>query len=110
MKVKEKYYKLLKSGLKTIELRLFDEKRQKIRIGDEIVFSNLDDESDSFTARVIKFYRADNFAALCHQISPQQAGFDTSEDLVRVMQNFYSLNDQEKYGVLGIEVKREEIK
>ena len=109
MKVKEKYYKLLKSGLKTIELRLCDEKRQKIRIGDRVVFSNLKDDNDTFTACVINLYRADSFAALCHQVSPKQAGFNSPEELVQIMQEFYPLNDQEKYGVLGIEVKREEM-
>ena len=43
MKVQTKYYNLLKSGKKVVELRLFDEKRQQIKIGDEILFSNLSD-------------------------------------------------------------------
>ena len=109
MKVKEKYYKLLKSGIKTIELRLFDEKRRNIRIGDKIIFSNFDDDADTFTAQVIKLYRADDFAALGCQIPVRKAGFDSSEELVRVMQKFYSPEDQKKYGVLGIEIKREDI-
>ena len=106
MKVKEKYYNLLKSGQKTIELRLFDEKRQKIRIGDEIIFSNFDREDDTFSARVVHLYRASDFQSLCRQISPQKAGFETPEELVAVMQKFYPSADQEKYGVLGIEIKR----
>ena len=48
MSVKEKYYNLLKSGKKTIELRLFDEKRQKIKIGDIIEFSNASNADDTF--------------------------------------------------------------
>ena len=107
MKVQEKYYKLLKSGQKRIELRLFDEKRRKIRIGDEIIFSNLNDDTDSFKARVTHLYRADNFESLCRQISPKEAGFETAEELIGVMQTFYPRIDQEKYGVLGIGIKRE---
>ena len=38
LNVKEKYYNMLKSGTKTIELRLFDEKRRKIKVGDTIEF------------------------------------------------------------------------
>ncbi len=75
MNVKTKYYNLLKSGKKTIELRLFDEKRQKIKIGDLITFSNTADTSEHFQAKVINLHRAANFRALCQKIQPQQAGF-----------------------------------
>ena len=50
MNVKTKYYNLLKSGKKIIELRLFDEKRQKIKIGDEILFSDSSNQDDNFKA------------------------------------------------------------
>ena len=40
-KVQTKYYNLLKSGIKTIELRLWDEKRQLLKMGDEITFSDI---------------------------------------------------------------------
>lgn len=33
-------FQMIKEGTKTIELRLFDEKRRKIQIGDIIEFSN----------------------------------------------------------------------
>ena len=35
-------FQMIKEGTKTIELRLFDEKRRKIQIGDIIEFSNTD--------------------------------------------------------------------
>ncbi|MBQ1852397.1 MAG: ASCH domain-containing protein, partial [Lachnospiraceae bacterium] len=38
MQLQPEPFDLIKSGAKTIELRLYDEKRRKIRIGDEIVF------------------------------------------------------------------------
>lgn len=33
-------FNLIKQGTKTIELRLYDEKRQQIKVGDTIVFTN----------------------------------------------------------------------
>ena len=33
-------FEMIKSGQKTIELRLNDEKRQRIKTGDTIIFSN----------------------------------------------------------------------
>ena len=106
MKVQTKYYNLLKSGKKVVELRLFDEKRQQIKIGDEIVFSNLSDTNDSFVARVINLYRAESFDKLCQIITPAQAGFTSKEELITVLQEFYTPDSQQKYGVLDIEIQK----
>ena len=106
MKVQTKYYNLLKSGIKTIELRLYDEKRRLIQVGDEIQFSDLSNPDDAFRATVIALHRADNFSALCDIIHPKQAGFDSKEDLVSIMQQFYQTDKQQEYGVVGIEIKK----
>ena len=36
MKLNETPFEKMKSGTKTIEFRLYDEKRQKIKVGDQI--------------------------------------------------------------------------
>ena len=41
MKLRSKYFECIKTGTKRIELRLNDEKRSKIKIGDEIIFEEL---------------------------------------------------------------------
>jgi ASC-1-like (ASCH) protein len=38
LKLKPKYFNYINKGTKIIELRLYDEKRQKISIGDTIIF------------------------------------------------------------------------
>ena len=105
MKVQTKYYNLLKTGIKTVELRLWDEKRQLIKVDDQITFSDLSNPEDSFIAKMIALHRAPSFGKLCDIISPQQAGFMTKEELVNCLQEFYTLEAQEKYGVVGIEIK-----
>lgn len=40
MKLHSTPFEMIKSGKKTFELRLYDEKRQKIKVGDEIIFTN----------------------------------------------------------------------
>jgi len=106
MKVQTKYYNLLKSSIKTVELRLWDEKRQLIKAGDEITFSDLSNPADAFTAQVLALHRADSFDELCNIISPAQAGFATKEELIACLQEFYTPEAQKQYGVVGIEVKR----
>ena len=62
--------------------------------------------NDNFTAKVINLHKAKNFGKLCQLIKPQDAGFETQTELTNIMQQFYTLDSQEKYGVLGIEIKR----
>ena len=38
MKLNNKPFNMIKNGRKNIELRLYDEKRRKLNIGDEIIF------------------------------------------------------------------------
>ena len=101
LNVKEKYYNMLKSGVKTIELRLFDEKRRKIKIGDTIEFSSNSDANDRFTAQVINLHRADNFAELCKHIDCRNAGFATNEELIKVLEEFYT---KEKLPGVGMSI------
>lgn len=104
--VKEKYYKLLKSGAKTIELRLFDEKRKNIRVGDMIQFSNVSDGKDCFLARVTAIHTAESFAHLAEKMDCQQAGFISNDEMIKTMAEFYPFERQKEFGVVGIEVRR----
>ena len=44
MNLQPKYFDFIKGGTKRIELRLYDEKRQSIQLGDIIEFAKSDDE------------------------------------------------------------------
>ena len=107
LNVKEKYYNMLKSGNKTIELRLFDEKRRKIKIGDTIEFSNNSDVDDKFTAQVINLYKASNFEELCENINCCDAGFSSNEELIDVLEEFYLKDKQREFGVIGYKMKNQ---
>ena len=106
MKVQTKYYNLLKAGIKTVELRLWDEKRQLIQVGDQITFLDLSNPDDTFVAVVVALHHAPSFDKLCDIIQPQQAGFSTKQELLNCLQEFYTPEAQQNYGVVGIEIKR----
>lgn len=107
MKVKHIYYTKLKNGTKTIELRLYDEKRQRIKLGDDIEFCNAENAEDKILTEVIALYKAKNFKELCDMIDIKKAGFlGTPKELQQTMTEFYPITEQQKFGVLGIEVKR----
>lgn len=56
-------FQMIKEGTKTIELRLFDEKRRKIQTGDIIEFSNTE-TGEKIGAKVSALYVFDSFESL----------------------------------------------
>lgn len=100
-------FEMIRSGHKTIELRLNDEKRQKIKVGDMIEFTQTK-TGEKLTAEVIALHRFVSFAELYRELPLLKCGYTEvniayakSED----MDLYYTSEQQEKYGVLGIEIK-----
>ena len=100
-------FEKIKSGEKTIELRLYDEKRQRIKAGDAITFTNTT-TGETITATVTKLHRFHSFAELYDALPLLQCGY-TREDIDTAhpsdMEAYYSLEEQQKYGVVGIEIQ-----
>ena len=99
-------FEQIKSGKKTIELRLYDEKRQKIKEGDRITFTNTS-TGEALTRTVVKLHRFDNFEALYQALPLLRCGY-TQEDIHTAsptdMAQYYSAEQQSQYGVVGIEL------
>ena len=91
------------SGDKTIESRLYDTKRQKIQIGDQIIFTNRDNSKQTITAEVVGLLRYATFRDLFSHNNPRKFGGDNVEWLENQISEFYSLSDQLENGVIGIE-------
>ena len=91
------------SGNKTIESRLYDAKRQKIQIGDRIIFTNRDNSEQTVTAEVVGLLRYATFRDLFSHNNPRKFGGDNVEWLENQISEFYSLSDQLENGVIGIE-------
>ena len=91
------------SGDKTIESRLYDAKRQKIQIGDRIIFTNRDNSEQTVTAEVVGLLRYATFRDLFSHNNPRKFGGDNVEWLENQISEFYSIEDQKIYGVIGIE-------
>ena len=106
MRMKEKYYNLLKSGEKTIEARLLDDKRKAIKTGDIITFYNVSYENESFQAKVTALHKAGSFEELCDIINPQDVGFDSKASLLKAQEEFYTPEREKKFGVVGIEIAK----
>lgn len=91
------------SGNKTIESRLYDAKRQKIQIGDRIIFTNRDNSEQTVAAEVVDLLRYATFRDLFSHNNPRKFGGESVEWLEKQIGEFYSLSDQLENGVIGIE-------
>ena len=104
MKLNESPFERIKNGTKTIEFRLFDEKRQKIKIGDEIEFSKLPDLQEKLIVKVLDLYREESFEELFKKIYKDEK---IAKEYALSMNRFYSPEQERKYGVLGIKIELE---
>ncbi len=106
MKLKSEPFEKMKSGSKTVELRLNDEKRRLVQVGDFIEFTLIDDSSRKLTTRVIALHHFNSFAELYNSLPKEKLGYAASEtpDPDR-MDEYYPREKQEQYGVLGIELR-----
>ena len=76
MKLNPSPFTAIETGKKNIELRLNDEKRQQINIGDTITFTNTADSERKLYTKVIALHYAPSFAELFATIPLSVCGFD----------------------------------
>mgnify|MGYP000339020370 CR=1 FL=1 len=91
-------------GSKTIELRLNDEKRKRINVGDTVVF-NCNENSDIVTTRVKQLHKFADFESLYNALPLDECGYAKSElDTAHYtdMEQYYTKEQIKKYGALGI--------
>lgn len=99
-------YKCIKKGTKTVELRLNDEKRQLLKDKDLIEFTNIE-TNETMLVEIEKIYRYDNFEELYKHFDKISMGYSKDEIAnPKDMEQYYSKEEQDKYGVLGIKIKK----
>ena len=104
MKLKAIPFKKIKNGAKTTELRLYDEKRQKIKIGDMIEFVNTEDKSQKLIVSVTALHIFDSFDELYKCLPMTACGYKKGEKANPSDMNiYYSPKEQEKYKAVGID-------
>lgn len=96
-------FNAITSGAKTIESRLYDEKRQTIQLGDTIVFTNRENTDQTILVKVIGLLRYETFHDLFSHNNPAKFGGDSVERLESQINEFYSIEDQKENSVIGIE-------
>lgn len=101
MKLQDSPFERIKNGTKTVEFRLYDEKRSKIKIGDQIEFSKLPDLQETILVDVLDLYREDTFENLFKKLFTDE---DEIKKKTKSMYQYYSPDEEKQYGVVGIKI------
>ena len=102
MKLNDDPFERIKNGTKTIEFRLYDEKRRKVKIGDKIEFSKLPDLQEKILVDVLDLYTEPSFEELFEKLYEDK---EKEKQKANAMYEIYSPENEKKYGVVGIKIK-----
>ena len=99
-------FKAIKNKEKDIELRHNEEKRRLINVGDIIEFEHIDTK-EIIRVEVTNLYKYDTFEELFKQFDKKDLGYAEDEEAnPGDMEEFYTKEEQDKYGVVGIKIKK----
>lgn len=108
MKLWRAPFEAVRSGRKTIEMRLFDEKRSRILAGDAIAFENAD-TGERLLCKVKNIYRYKSFEALYQNHDKIAIGYEENEAAdPKDMLAYYTQEKIDRYGVVAIEIQVED--
>ena len=101
------YFELIKSGEKTLEGRLYDDKRKGFNVGDKITFFKEPEKVETIDAIILNKYIFKSFDDMANELNKNDLGFanKTTKQMVDVYRNIYCLEDEQKYGVVIFKIK-----
>lgn len=108
MKLMRDPFERIAKGKKVIEVRLFDDKRKKIKLGDIITFFELPNLKKSIKTEVIGLSKFKDFKTLFEVFGTKPFGHPKDMlvgEQVTGMMEVYSKEDEKTFGVLGIHIR-----
>ncbi len=107
MKLNPKYFEYMKNGTKRIEIRLNDEKRKGIKLGDEIIFQKEPELKEEISTQIIDLIVKRNFKEIIENldVSEYSDKSESEEKFLKDIYKFYTKEQEEKYGAIGIQIK-----
>ncbi|MEZ0481562.1 ASCH domain-containing protein [Planococcus sp. SSTMD024] len=107
MKLYEEPFLAIQSGKKTVEIRLHDPKRRKVKRGDTIEFAKLPGEDDKITVKVKKLCTYPTFREMFEDIPAEKFGIvdNNIEKRVNSIHTLYSPEREQEWGSLAIEIE-----
>lgn len=107
MHLADEPFDMIVSGKKTIEVRLNDEKRRGISMGDIVIFYRKSRITDMCAIMAVGLRHYDNFLQLfsTERLADTGCMDMTAEQATQSMYKYYTPNQEEMAGVFAIEIK-----
>ena len=108
MKLNSIPFEKIKTGQKIIEVRLYDEKRQMVKIGDIIVFAKLPDKMEKIKVEVVGLSIFKSFRDLFSNFDKSKFGHDQNlslDEQIELQREYYTEDEEKTSGVIGIHIK-----
>ncbi|OGC67493.1 hypothetical protein A2450_03340 [candidate division WWE3 bacterium RIFOXYC2_FULL_40_11] len=109
MHLSRKAFEQVIAKAKTVEIRVNDQKRRLLRVGDIITFVNCSNQADTISVVVTKLAVMDLFVDLFREVLPSLAGWPAGtspRDAAIAMQYYYTLEEEREFGVVAIFFER----
>lgn len=107
MKLQPDFYNYMLNGTKRIEIRLNGEKRKYIKVGDKIKFYKEPNLEEYFLTEVVEILKFNDFREMIDNLKIEELADEilTKDELLSTLEKYYTKEQQEKYGTLGIRIK-----
>ena len=105
MHLNEEPFEKIKNGTKTIEMRIYDEKRRKMHKGDIIEIENRS-TGEVMTVEILNMYVLSSFREIYAKWNKVALGYN-EEDIAKPedMEQYYPKEEIDENGVVAIELK-----
>lgn len=104
MDLSEFSFNKIKAG-RRVDMRLFDKKRQSLKIGDMIEYENINNPHEHIECLVQGMAVFDNFSNMIDCLTPQMLGYNDKEEIILRLNRAYSWDLQKNFNVVAIFIK-----
>ncbi len=107
MRLNETPFYSMKSGRKKVEVRLNDEKRRRVKVGDTITFTKIPEGNETLTVEVIGLKQYSSFKDMYENIpaSDFDAVGSSIGEMVEQTYQIYSPEKEKEWGTLAIIIR-----
>ena len=101
-------FDIVLQGDKDVEIRVNDEKRRQLKVGDTLLFLKRPDDLEQLRAKITNLVYFKDFLEVVEYYEMKRIYLEetTKEEYLSIMKQFYSDDDVHKYGVVGIEFEQ----
>ncbi len=104
MDLSEFSFNKIQAGRK-VDIRLYDKKRQSLKIGDIIEYENINNPREHMECLVLGTAIFDNFSNMVDCLTPQMLGYFNKDEVILRLNRAYSLDLQKNFNVMAIFIK-----